>query len=84
MILCRFMWYVLKDRSFDEAAVADLVHLKQELALSNEEVTEALLERCKRIEKKFGNLILPPGGEFSALDPLLTTYGHRVDYRVAS
>ena len=59
---CRFLWFVLKDRNFDEAAVADLAHLKQELQLSSDDVAEALRERCKRIEKKFGNLILPSGG----------------------
>lgn len=61
-VLCRFLWYVLKDRKFDQAAVDDLVHLKQVMALSNEDVAEALRERCIRIEKKFGNLMLSPEG----------------------
>lgn len=53
---------MLKDRKFDQAAVDDLAHLKQELALSNDDVAEALCERCLRIEKKFGNLVIPPEG----------------------
>ena len=48
---------MLKDRKFDQAAVDDLVHLKQVMALSNEDVAEALRERCVRIEKKYGNLL---------------------------
>jgi hypothetical protein len=56
------LWYVLKDRKFDQAAVDDLVHLKQVMSLSNEDVAEALRERCVRIEKKFGNLMLSPEG----------------------
>ena len=62
--LCRFLWYVWQDRKFDQAAVDDLVHLKRVMALSNEDVSEALRERCVRIEKKFGNLMLNPEGNF--------------------
>lgn len=53
---------MLKDRKFDQAAVDDLVHLKNALNLPNEQVAEALKERCVRIEKKFGNLMLNPDG----------------------
>jgi hypothetical protein len=60
--LCRFLWYALKDRTFDEAVVGDLVHLKEGLDLSTTDVAAALLERSKRIEKKFGNLVLPAQG----------------------
>jgi hypothetical protein len=52
----------LKDRTFDEAVVGDLVHLKEGLNLSATDVAAALLERSKRIEKKFGNLVLPAQG----------------------
>lgn len=57
---------MLKDRKFDQAAVDDLVHLKQVMALSNEDVAEALRERCVRIEKKYGNLMLNPEGASQA------------------
>lgn len=33
------------------------------MKLSNDDMTEALKERCVRIEKKFGNLMLSPEGE---------------------
>jgi hypothetical protein len=56
------MWYVLKERTFDEAALRDLLHLKEGLALGSEDVAAALLERCKRIEQKYGNLVLPETG----------------------
>lgn len=54
---------MLKDRKFDQAAVDDLLHLKQVMALENDDVAEALRERCVRIEKKFGNLMLSPEGK---------------------
>jgi hypothetical protein len=66
-LACRFLWYVLKDRKFDQAAVDDLIHLKSVMALSNEDVAEALKERCIRIEKKFGNLMLSPEGALLAV-----------------
>eukprot|EP00892_Ulva_mutabilis_P005184 jgi/Ulvmu1/3037/UM015_0077.1 len=58
----KFLWYILKDRKFDQAAVDDLVHLKDGLKLPNDHVAEALKERCVRIEKKFGNLMLNSDG----------------------
>ena len=77
---CRFLWFVLKDRNFDESAVADLAHLKQELQLSSDDVAEVFRERCKRIEKKFGNLILPAGG---ARSPHVIVSQLIVDYTTA-
>jgi hypothetical protein len=53
---------VLKERKFDETAVEDLVVLKDRMALTNAEVAAALNERCLRIEKKFGNLMLSTDG----------------------
>lgn len=70
----RFLWFVLKDRKFDQAAVDDLVHLKNALNLPNESVAEALKERCVRIEKKFGNLMLNPDG--ASLTLLQTVTSH--------
>jgi hypothetical protein len=60
----RFLWFVLKERKFDDTAVEDLIVLKNRMSLSNEEVAAALYERCIRIEKKFGNLMLQTDGAF--------------------
>lgn len=38
------------------------MHLRHALKLPNDQVAEALKERCVRIEKKFGNLMLNPDG----------------------
>ena len=60
--MCRFLWYLLKERQFDGTAVEDLVALKEAMRLSSTEVAAALQERCLRIEKKYGNLMLSTEG----------------------
>jgi hypothetical protein len=60
--MCRFLWYVLRERKFDDTAIEDLVCLKEAMHLANDDVACALLERCVRIEKKYGNLMLQTEG----------------------
>ena len=53
---------MLRERKFDDEAVEDLAILKGVMQLSNDDVAAALRERCIRIEKKFGNLMLQTEG----------------------
>lgn len=36
-IFRKYMWYLLRERQFDQEAVTDMVHLKQALGLKNEQ-----------------------------------------------
>ena len=56
---------MLRERKFDDVAVGDLTALRRKMNLNNDEVAEALRERCIRIEKKYGNLMLQPEGACS-------------------
>lgn len=58
----KFLWYILRDRKFDQEAVDDLLHLKQVMGLTDDDVAEALKERSQRIERKYGNLMLQLDG----------------------
>lgn len=53
---------MLRDRKFDDVAVADLAFLRDRMKLPNEQLAEALYERCVRIERKYGNLMLQTDG----------------------
>jgi hypothetical protein len=44
---CRYLWYLLRERKFDQEAVDDLVQLRGALQLSDTEVAEALKERSQ-------------------------------------
>lgn len=54
----RFLWYLLRERKFDQDAITDLSQLKSVLGLSDEQVADALSERSKRVYEKYGTLIM--------------------------
>ncbi|CAG9464352.1 unnamed protein product [Pedinophyceae sp. YPF-701] len=54
----KYLNFVIKDRQFDEQAVADLVKLKESLGLSDEEVAEALKGRGERIMQRYGYIMV--------------------------
>lgn len=54
----KYLWYLLRERKFDQTAVDDLICLKQSLELSEEDVATALKERAQRIYEKYGTLML--------------------------
>ncbi|KAF8069554.1 PTRH2 [Scenedesmus sp. PABB004] len=58
----KYLWYVLRERSFDASAVEDMVLLKAALGLSDDQVAEALAERAQRIYDKYGTLMLNVDG----------------------
>ena len=37
----KYLWYALRERKFDADAVADLVHLREQLDLSDDQVSRA-------------------------------------------
>lgn len=61
-IFRKYLWYLLRERKFDTEAVDDVVQLKSSLQLSDEEVSEAIQERAKRIYDKYGNVMLDVKG----------------------
>uniref|UniRef100_A0A383V399 Armadillo-like repeats domain-containing protein n=1 Tax=Tetradesmus obliquus TaxID=3088 RepID=A0A383V399_TETOB len=58
----KYLWFLLRERKFDAAAVQDMVLLKGVLGLSDEQVAEALQERAARIYDKYGTLMLNVDG----------------------
>lgn len=58
----KYLWFLLRERQFNVDAVADMVALKQALALSDQEVADALRERAVRIYEKYGNVMLETEG----------------------
>ncbi|KAG2491531.1 hypothetical protein HYH03_010104 [Edaphochlamys debaryana] len=58
----KYLWYLLRERRFDQGAVDDLVALKEGLALTDADVGEALRERSQRIYEKYGTLMLNTEG----------------------
>jgi hypothetical protein len=58
----KYLWFLLRERQFDAAAVEDMVLLKQALGLTDEQVAEALKERSQRIYDKYGTLMLNTEG----------------------
>ncbi|KAI8109316.1 hypothetical protein M9435_005727 [Picochlorum sp. BPE23] len=61
-IFRKYLWYLLRERKFDNDALADVIELKACLKLSDEEVTEALKERASRIFEKYGTVMLDTSG----------------------
>jgi hypothetical protein len=59
----KFLWYLLRDRRFDADAVADAAALKEALALTDAQASEALRERADRVYEKYGTLMLGAGAE---------------------
>mmetsp|Transcript_16249 Transcript_16249/g.41328 ORF Transcript_16249/g.41328 Transcript_16249/m.41328 type:complete len:363 (-) Transcript_16249:138-1226(-) len=58
----KFLWYLLRERKFDQDAITDLSQLKSVLGLSDEQVADALSERSKRVYEKYGTLIMNTAG----------------------
>lgn len=58
----KFLWYLLRERSFDQEAIDDLIALKQAAGLDDAAVAEAVKERAQRIYEKFGNVMLETEG----------------------
>ncbi|KAF6265236.1 hypothetical protein COO60DRAFT_1623915 [Scenedesmus sp. NREL 46B-D3] len=58
----KYLWFLLRERQFDVAAVEDMVLLKSVLGLSDQQVAEALQERAQRIYDKYGTLMLNVDG----------------------
>lgn len=61
-IFRKYLWYLLRERKFDNDALADVIELKTCLKLSDEEVAEALKERASRIFEKYGTVMLDTSG----------------------
>eukprot|EP00210_Caulerpa_lentillifera_P001951 g1872.t1 len=62
----KYLWYLLRERKFDQTAVDDLICLKKSLQLTEEDVATALKERAQRIYEKYGTLMLNTAGMTSA------------------
>lgn len=58
----KYLWYLLRERKFDQAAVDDMVHLKAMLSLTDAQTAEALRERAQRVYDKYGTLMLNTEG----------------------
>lgn len=58
----KYLWYLLRERKFDDDAVQDLVALKAAANLSDDDVAEALSERAQRIYDQYGTLMLNTDG----------------------
>ncbi|KAG2428421.1 hypothetical protein HXX76_011541 [Chlamydomonas incerta] len=58
----KYLWYLLRERKFDQGAVEDLVALKTGLGLSDADAGEALRERSARVYDKYGSLMLNTEG----------------------
>lgn len=58
----KYLWFLLRERQFDQDAMADLVQLKTSLGLTDEQVAEAIKERSQRIYEKYGTLIMNTAG----------------------
>lgn len=54
----KYLWFLLRERQFDEGALDDLVALKAALGLSDEEVAAALRERAERVYEKYGTVMV--------------------------
>lgn len=58
----KYLWYLLRERRFDQGAVEDLVVLKSGLGLADADAAEALRERSQRVYDKYGSLMLNTEG----------------------
>ncbi|PSC72945.1 importin-9 isoform X1 [Micractinium conductrix] len=54
----KYLWFLLRERQFDEEALGDLVALKAALGLTDEQVAEALAERAQRVYDKYGTVMV--------------------------
>lgn len=61
-IFRKYLWFLLRERKFDQAAVDDMVALKVAAGLSDTDVATALAERAQRIYDKYGTLMLNTEG----------------------
>uniref|UniRef100_A0A7R9V160 Armadillo-like repeats domain-containing protein n=1 Tax=Chlamydomonas euryale TaxID=1486919 RepID=A0A7R9V160_9CHLO len=57
-IFRKYLWYLLRERTFDAEAIEDLVALKTAAELSDDQVADALAERAQRVYDKYGTLML--------------------------
>jgi len=62
----KYLWFLLRERKFDQEAVDDLIALKGALVLDDAQVAEALGERAKRVYEKYGNVMLDTTGMSAA------------------
>ncbi len=62
----KYLWFLLRERKFDQEAVDDLIALKTALGLDDAQVAEALEERAKRVYDKYGNVMLDTTGMSAA------------------
>jgi len=62
----KYLWFLLRERKFEQGAVEDLVALKKAAGLSDTDVAEALKERADRIYDKYGTLMLNTEGMTAA------------------
>ncbi|GIL61657.1 hypothetical protein Vafri_16054, partial [Volvox africanus] len=58
----KYLWYLLRERKFDQGAVEDVVAIKVGLGLTDADAGEALRERATRIYDKYGTLMLNTEG----------------------
>ncbi|GLI66403.1 hypothetical protein VaNZ11_010164 [Volvox africanus] len=58
----KYLWYLLRERKFDQGAVEDVVTIKVGLGLTDADAGEALRERATRIYDKYGTLMLNTEG----------------------
>lgn len=65
-IFRKYLWYLLRERKFDNDAVADVIALKNILGLTEKQTAEALTERAIRVHKKYGSVMLDTSGMTSA------------------
>lgn len=61
-IFRKYLWFLLRERKFDNDALADVIALKNALSLSEKDVSEALNERASRIFEKYGTVMLDTSG----------------------
>lgn len=62
----KYLWFLLRERKFDQSAVDDLICLKDSLKLTEADVAAALKERAQRIYDKYGSLMLNTEGMTAA------------------
>lgn len=58
----KFMWFLLRERTFDQEAIEDLVALKAAAGLNDNQVGDALQERAVRCAAKYGALVPSTAG----------------------
>ena len=61
-IFRKYMRYSLAERVFDSILVQDLLYIRQDLALEDEEVSDAIVESSNRIYRKLGPVMLKTEG----------------------